>query len=300
MDSRVCFYKFFKKTIGRLELEDFIWSNSEFKDADVIIIGVPDESGSESYRNGASSGPDQIRKITKMREMFGPNRIAQSMTGEILLKIHDYGNVKKEEVKSVIQKIITSKKFPITIGGDHSVTGEVLKGYPKKPKISLIYFDAHPDIIYSSRPYYGSVVADVSKINVELKNSVEVGIRVPEIEEFKTLKEKEVLTITPYDIMELGIKETWRWIKNRIGENVYVSVDMDCFDPAFAPGVSTPSPGGLSSAQVIYLLKKIARLGVMIGFDIMETNPEYDIKDMTSHLAARLIVETLSDLKLKT
>ncbi|MHA1894345.1 MAG: arginase family protein, partial [Candidatus Helarchaeota archaeon] len=74
---------------------------------------------------------------------------------------------------------------------------------------------------------------------------------------------------------------------------------MDCFDPAFAPGVSTPSPGGLSSIHVIYLLKKIARLG-LIGFDVMETNPQFDIGDHTSHLAARLIVETLSDLKIVT
>ncbi len=282
-----------------MNLESFIWSNSNYEDSDVVILGVPDESGSQSYRNGASSAPNQIRMTSRLREKFGPNRIAQSMTGEIKLKIYDYGNIKKTEVESVIRKIIKNNKFPITIGGDHSVTGEVLKGYSKTPKISLIYFDAHPDIIYSSRPYYGSVVADVSKINVDLKKSVEIGIRVPEIEEFNTLREKEVLTITPYDMMELEMKEIFRLIKNRIGEKVYVSVDMDCFDPAFAPGVSTPSPGGLNSAQVIYFLKKIARLGVMVGLDIMETNPEFDIKDMTSHLASRLIVETLSDLKLK-
>ncbi|NHI94664.1 MAG: arginase family protein [Candidatus Lokiarchaeota archaeon] len=276
-------------------LSKFVWSNTNFEDAEIILVGVPDESGSHAYRAGSSSGPDQIRKISNQRELFGPNRIAQSMTGEIISKVWDYGNITKKEVNHFINNILKKKKFPIAIGGDHSITAEILRGYPKNIEISLIYFDAHPDIIYSDRPYYGSVVADASKF-VDLQKSVELGIREPELEEIRTLREKGILTLTPFDLMEIGIKEIFQIIKKRIGEYIYISVDMDCFDPAFAPGVSTPSPGGFSSTQVIYLLKKIARLG-LVGFDIMETNPKFDINDMTSHLAARLIVETLTDLK---
>jgi len=276
-------------------LSKFVWSNTDFENADVIIVGVPDESGSKSYRSGSSSGPDQIRKISNQRELFGPNRIAQSMTGEIGLNVWDYGNISKREVQHFITNTLKNKKFPITIGGDHSITTEILRGYPKT-EISLVYFDSHPDIIYSDRPYYGSTVRDVSDI-VNLQKSVELGIREPEIEEIKTLREKNILTITPFDMIEIGIKEVLKLIRSKIGSNLYISIDMDCFDPAYAPGVSTPSPGGFTSAQVIYLLKKLARDG-LIGLDIMETNPEFDIRDMTSHLAARLIVETLTDLKI--
>ena len=277
-------------------MSKFVWSNTNFEQAEVILIGIPDETGAKSYRSGTSNGPDQIRKISNQRELFGPNRIAQSMTGEIGLNVWDYGNISKLEVRNFINNILKNKKFPIIIGGDHSNTTEILRGYPKMD-ISLVYFDAHPDIIYSDRPYYGSTVRDVSDI-VNLQKSVELGVREPEVEEIRTLREKNVLTITPFDMIEIGIKDVLKIIKERIGSNLYVSIDMDCFDPAFAPGVSTPSPGGFTSAQVIYLVKKLARDPGFIGLDIMETNPAFDINDMTSHLAARLIVETLTDLKI--
>ena len=92
------------------------------------------------------------------------------------------------------------------------------------------------------------------------------------------------------------IQKTFNEIKKRITKNTYLSIDMDVLDPAFAPGVSTPVPGGLNSNELFYLTKKIANLG-LIGFDIMEVNPKRDIQNRTSHLASKLLIEIASSIK---
>lgn len=94
----------------------------------------------------------------------------------------------------------------------------------------------------------------------------------------------------------MGVKKVFRKIKSRVGKYIYISIDMDVLDPAFAPGVSSPVPGGLNSNELIYLLKKLSGLK-LVGFDVMETNPKYDIQYMTSHLASRIIIEMISSMK---
>ncbi len=98
--------------------------------------------------------------------------------------------------------------------------------------------------------------------------------------------------ITPFDIQKQGLEDIANSILNKLGKNVYVSFDMDCIDPSFAPGVSVPVPLGLSSTDCVYLLQRIAEKGI-IGMDIMEVCPSFDVKDRTSHLASRIISEVL-------
>ena len=143
----------------------------------------------------------------------------------------------------------------------------------------------------SSSNYYGSVVNDVlSSINIE--SSLEIGIRTPEQEEIDNIKKHNLEIITPTDIKEKGIKNIANEILDKIGNNVYISFDMDCIDPAFAPGVSVPVPLGLDSNDAVYLLQKIAHKGIT-GMDIMEVCPNFDVKERTSHLASRIIGEVL-------
>ena len=114
-------------------------------------------------------------------------------------------------------------------------------------------------------------------------------------EEINNIKKHDLLVITPFDILKNGLLETEKKIIEKIGKNVYISFDMDAIDPAFAPGVSTPVPIGLRNSEAVYLLKSVAQRGVL-GMDIMEVCPEYDIKDRTSHLASRMIGEVISSL----
>ncbi len=157
----------------------------------------------------------------------------------------------------------------------------------------MVYFDAHPDFISSTQNYYGSVFYD-SLSHIDIKSSLQIGIRTPEQEEIENLKKYDVTVITPLDIIKNGIVETEKAIMNKVGKNVYVSFDMDAIDPAYAPGVSVPVPMGLRNTEVIYLLKSLAKRA--IGIDIMEICPEYDVKDRTSHLASRMIAEIISSI----
>ena len=213
--------------------------------------------------------------------------------GGLKKKVFDYGNVTRKKVSEVIDKVILKSKIPIAIGGDHSISTEIIKSISKKyGSLSLVYFDAHPDFIGSTRNYYGSVFFDVLPF-IDLKSSIQIGIRTPEQEEINNIKKYDLSVITPFEILKNGLLEVEKKIMEKVGKNVYVSFDMDVIDPAYAPGVSVPVPMGLRNSEAVYLLKSLAQKGIL-GIDIMEVCPDYDIKDRTSHLASRMIGEVIS------
>ncbi len=278
------------------------WANTNnFEDADFVIVGIPDESQSHALRQGTEDAPDRIRKISNQRDSY--TRDSKTLLGlpfsySTPKKVYDYGNIDRVQIDEVYDQISSKSKIPITIGGDHSITSHVLKAISNKiGKFSLVYFDAHPDFISSTTNYYGSVFNDVLP-HIDIDSSIQIGIRTPEKEELDNIKKYNLNVITPSDIAEKGLKEISDSILNTIGKNVYVSFDMDCIDPAFAPGVSVPVPMGLNSVDAIYLLKKIVKRNI-IGLDIMEVCPSFDVKDRTSHLASRIISEVIfaADLK---
>lgn len=276
------------------------WANTEdFDESDLVIIGIPDESQSHSLRKGTSEAPHFIREISNIRDSYmrkGTKTLGLPFSGLSQKKVFDYGNIPREKIEEVFGKIISKSKIPILIGGDHSITAEVIKSIQKKTEpLSLVYFDAHPDFVSSTTNYYGSVFHDVLP-NIDIKSSVQIGIRTPEQEELENIKKHNLKIITPFDIVENGVKEIVNSILETIGNNVYISFDMDCIDPSFAPGVSVPVPMGLKNVEAVYLLKEIVKHGI-VGMDLMEVCPSYDIKDRTSHLASRIIGEVISNCK---
>ncbi|WP_268543242.1 arginase family protein [Candidatus Nitrosotenuis cloacae] len=264
-----------------------------------MAIGIPDESGSHSTWLGTAKAPDAIRKVSNARDVYIEKNFqcpALPAKGLPEIRVHDYGNIKKRQIPQVFEKILAFPKIPISIGGDHSNTTPILKALSKKyGKISLVYFDAHPDFVSHTRNYYGSVITD-SLDYIDVKSSLQIGIRSPEAEELVNLKKHGLRAISPLDVVENGIREVSKIIKDTTKGNVYVSFDMDCLDPAYAPGVSVPVPIGLESQDCTYLLKGIASRG-LIGMDIMEVCPAHDLNDVTSHLASRIIGEVVSSCK---
>ncbi len=276
------------------------WANTDdFDESEIVIVGVPDESQSHSLRKGTSEAPHFIREISNIRDSYtrkGTKSIGLPLSGTFQKKVFDYGDIQREKIEEVYSKIISKSKIPILIGGDHSISSEVIKAISKKSDpISLVYFDAHPDFISSTTNYYGSVFQDVLP-HIDIKSSIQIGIRTPEQEEIDNIKKHDLKVITPFDLVEKGVKEIANTILQTIGNNVYISFDMDSVDPAFAPGVSVPVPMGLKNVEAVYLLKAIANQGI-IGMDLMEVCPSYDIKDRTSHLASRIIAEVISSCK---
>ena len=276
-------------------MEKICWANTDdFEESEFVVIGIPDESQSHALRKGTEEAPNKIRQISNLRDSFerdGKISLGRPFQGSEK-KVHDFGNINRSQIEKVYDKISASSKIPISIGGDHSITRQIINALTKKyGKISLVYFDAHPDFVSSTTNYYGSVVNDVLS-NIEISSSFQIGIRTPEQEELNNIKKFNLEIITPFDIREQGIKQVANSVVSRLGDKVYVSFDMDCVDPAYAPGVSVPVPMGLNSTDAVYLLKEIAKKGI-VGMDVMEVCPSFDVKDRTSHLASRIISEVI-------
>jgi agmatinase len=272
--------------------------------ADIVILGVPDETRSHAKRRGASKGPDSLRIASNYYEFFERegNRIPICpMSGTLEnKKIIDFGNVPRDDLYRLIFDIVSTKKIPITIGGDHSITTIILQAIYDKfegEKISLVYFDAHPDFVSSTRNYYGSVITDSSGY-INFTKSILIGTRAAEMEELKNASKHKLEIITPIDIIELGINATVNKIVAKCGSNkVYMSIDLDCMDPGVAPGVSVPAPGGLFPVDLIYMIKKISENLQILGMDLVELSPDYDLNQNTANHAARILMETIASLK---
>lgn len=269
--------------------------------ADIFLIGVPDESKSLAKRKGTNRAPDIIRSAFNEAEFFereGKTIPVSPMRGSHDNKrIVDVGNVNREDLYQLIVDLVSFKKIPIIIGGDHSITTIALRAIESVlGKIGLFYFDAHPDFVSSMRNYYGSVLMDSAQ-SIEYKKSMLIGTRAAELEELENAQRVGLEIVSPMDFVELGIlKLADKVVARAAGHKKYISIDLDCVDPAFAPGVSLPSVGGLSSIDLIYLVKRAIDFG-LVGIDIVELSPDFDINHITANLAARIISECIGSIK---
>ena len=275
-------------------------SNRSYKDAEFIILGVEDDSGS-TYRKGSRYAPKLLRKFITQNKVDFTEKNEKSIFGlenkPFKADVCDIGNFSVEEGYKISEKIYNNKKKPVIIGGDHSITFKNLKSRQFENKWGIVYFDAHPDIISSRGVYFGSVINDISKLkNFNPQASFIIGMRTPEEEELKNIKKLGINVITPLDIEHYGILQISKRILRTLEKDTYLSIDMDVLDPAFAPGVTEPEPIGLTPTQVVYLCKQISKKG-LFGFDVMELCPKYDLNNVTLHLAYRIILEIISSSK---
>jgi agmatinase len=269
-------------------------------DADIVLIGVPDESKSHAKRKGTNRAPDVIRLASNKCEFFERDGkiIPISPMGGILenKKVLDFGNIRREELYQLMVDLVSNKKVPIIIGGDHSITSLALEAIGNVlGKIGILYFDAHPDFVSSTRNYYGSVLTD-SATSIDFKKSMLIGTRAAEPEELANATKVGLEIITPLDIAELGVLNIANRFMSKVNDKKYVSIDLDCLDPAFAPAVSVPTPCGLSSIDLIYLVKQAVDSGI-IGIDIVELSPDFDVNDVTADLAARILLESIASVR---
>lgn len=269
-------------------------------DADIVLIGVPDESKSHAKRKGTNRAPDVIRLASNKCEFFERDGkiIPVSPMGGILenKKVLDFGNIRREELYQLMIDLVSNKKVPIIIGGDHSITSLALEAIGNVlGKIGILYFDAHPDFVSSTRNYYGSVLTD-SATSIDFKKSMLIGTRAAEPEELANATKVGLEIITPLDIAELGVLNIANRFMSKVNDKKYVSIDLDCLDPAFAPAVSVPTPCGLSSIDLIYLVKQAVESGI-IGIDIVELSPDFDVNDVTADLAARILLESIASVR---
>ncbi len=197
-------------------------------------------------------------------------------------------------IEQAMDKALSQSSKPIIIGGDHSITYPLMKGILKKyPNAGVISFDAHPDLEPSTIiPSHDSWLRKL--IEEGLNNIILLGVRYMGLREAELLREKNIMFFTPEKI-EMD-RETIADIvmsKAKEWEKVWVTIDIDVLDPSFAPGTFYNEPFGLSSLTLLYFLRRLSFLKNIVGYDLVEVNPELDIHGITSRIAARIISELL-------
>ncbi|MEM4258841.1 MAG: agmatinase [Candidatus Thermoplasmatota archaeon] len=269
----------------------FADADASFSEGQCILFGVPFEKTS-SFRHGADQAPHQIRKASWNFETF------DLRTGVDLreIKTHDYGDLHVqhcspqqmvEEVRSFTKAIRKEKKFPIALGGEHSITPGIVHAYPKD--IAVLSLDAHIDFRREYENDMNNHACAVRRISdhIPIENIAVVGIRSAEKEEYLEASKLGLFSITAYTIQKKGVTDTIGQIKNKLkGKKIYLTLDIDVVDPAYAPGTSTPEPYGLTPLQVLEILD--AFIPSLVGFDVVEVCPPYD-HGQTALLAARFI-----------
>ncbi|MDI6782536.1 MAG: agmatinase [bacterium] len=279
-------------------------SASNFATSRVVVLPIPYES-TMSYRGGTKDGPRAILAASRYVETYD----AEFDTEIYQIGIHtlpeldpDLDTVEKTitRIETAAQEIIAQDKFLIGLGGEHSVTLGLVKAYQKKyPKLSVVQLDAHADLRdrYEGTPFsHACVMRRIHDLGIP---TVGVGIRSISQEEADYLKQaKRKATIYSPRI----VKQNQTWISPIIAtlrNPVYVTIDIDVFDPAFVPGTGTPEPGGLDWFEITNFLSTLSKKVDIVGFDVVELSP-LGGQVVSEFLAARLVYKFINYLFAKT
>ncbi|HHV71106.1 MAG TPA: agmatinase [Clostridia bacterium] len=277
----------------------FISANSSYEEADTLLVGVPMDF-TVSYRPGTRMGPQQIRAVSYGLEeySFHSNRDLKDYKycdlGDIVLP---FGNVEKslEVIEQVARKLAATDKLVIYLGGEHLISWPLIKVYADKySDLAVLHFDAHADL---REDYFGETNshATVMRLVAEKiggKNLYQFGIRSGDKTEYEY--GQAYTNLFAHQLLE-PLKEV---VPNLGKRPVYITLDIDVVDPAFAPGTGTPEPGGCSSKEIIDAILMMKDLNV-VGMDLVEVSPVNDHSDRTAILAAKLVREAILNYSAK-
>jgi agmatinase len=276
--------------------------------ADAAIIGLPLDIGT-THRPGARYGPRGIRDISTQLLPHSFDLLFL-MPPFNQLRVIDYGDIETypgyieqslRKFQEELLPVFEAGVFPVCLGGDHTVTLPALRAAAHKHgTLSLIHFDSHPDFWggEADRLYHHGTVFRIANEEglIDPAASVQVGIRgsisatilgQARAAGFRVITADEFATLGPAGALE--------HIRGLVRGPIYVSLDIDCVDPAFAPGTGTPEVAGLSSRDIVTLVRGLRGLPV-VGFDLVEVAPAYDPAEITCLLAANLVYEFLLTL----
>jgi len=275
---------------------------------DAVLLGVPYDGGT-SYRPGARLAPRAVRESSSLIRGFTP-----ALNGDVFsqLEVADAGDVDVgpfdviralDSIESVLGSIASSCATPLIIGGDHTISLPALRTlYKRYGTLALVHFDAHSDTYgpaYGSDYHHGTPFRHaIVEGLVDPARFIQIGIRgqFSSATDLDFAKDAGVTIVTAEDVHDHGVDAIVAQIDDVVEAGaVYLSFDIDCVDPAFAPGTGTPVPGGLTSAQALAFLRKLAHLN-LCGADVVEVSPPYDPTGITSLLAAHLLYGLLAIL----
>ncbi|MFC4770156.1 agmatinase [Effusibacillus consociatus] len=274
---------------------EFIGATQDYEAARAVIYGMPMD-WTVSFRGGTRLGPARVREVSIGLEEYSPyldkhlEDVKYFDAGDIPLAFGNPGR-SIEQIQEYVEKIVSDGKFPLGIGGEHLVTWGPLKALAKKyPDLVVIQIDAHADLReqYEGEKYSHSAIIRMCSEFINPKNIYQFGIRSGTREEFKWGRENT--NFYPFTVLE-PLKKVLPELKDR---PVYVTVDIDVLDPAFAPGTGTAEPGGITSQELLQSIHAIAEAGLhVVGFDIVEVAPGIDPSELSQIVASKVIREVL-------
>ncbi|MFQ6065408.1 MAG: agmatinase [Candidatus Bathyarchaeia archaeon] len=274
----------------------FSGSQRTYEEADYVILGIPLDVTS-TYRSGARFAPLAIREASLNIEAYS---FRAGIDVEDL-KLHDLGDVHVagdvdetlKRVELVTKDVLNSDKMPVAIGGEHTITLGMLRAFDGE--VAVVSFDAHLDL---RNEYMGRSLSHTTfmrRLDEQIKPSkiLEIGTRAVCKEELDYAKKDNVEFLTVQQMRRDGTKKTSKKINELLSgsEKVYITVDMDALDPAFAPAVQNPEPDGLHMNEFLDILCNLCDSRV-VAFDLVEVAPHYD-RGITPIHAARTIFEVL-------
>ena len=199
------------------------------------------------------------------------------------------GKLAIEEIRKKAQNELGKGRKLISIGGDHSITFPLIQAHSNQYKsLNILHFDAHPDLYdnFDDNPFsHASPFARIMENNL-VKRLVQIGIR--------TLNNHQKEQVNKFGVEVIEMKDFNSNLSVEFNGPVYISLDIDALDPSFAPGVSHPEPGGLSTRNIINIVHSLK--GEVVGGDIVEYNPIKDINDITAIAAAKLLKEIIGKI----
>lgn len=293
------------KKVHEMIQENTIWAGLNrpgisLENVDAAVFGIPYDGG-VSFRSGAKDAPRAIRNITYT--IPPTTERWEDLTALQILDVGDMTGDSRDELfqqaEETAYSIVKSGKLLTMIGGDHSTTIPVLQGVNRaldKP-FGIIQIDAHFDLCNEMG---GDLLSHGSTARraLELENVPDTesiffaGIRSAESEELEFIQQNKMNIMGAMDIRNDGVAKTVEKIKAEMSrfENIYITVDIDSLDPAYAPGTGTPQFGGLDSRELLNLLYGLFELPV-IGFDVVEVSPQLDNSSIAEFAARKIITE---------
>jgi arginase len=272
-------------------------SKFHLKPNDIAIIGIPFDSNS-SYMKGAAKAPKLIRDalFCDSSNLWTENAIDLGSTFNWQF-LPDMELIEREQsfaqIEKSIHELLQLNARVITLGGDHSITLPLIRAYSQfYPKLNILHMDAHPDLydeLEGNRYSHASPFARImeEKLAVRL---VQVGIR--------TMTGHQNHQAERFGVEVIDMKNIEKAEDLSFDGPIYLSFDLDCLDPAFAPGVSHYEPGGMSTREALSVIQNLR--GNLVGADIVEFNPERDPQGITAMVASKLLKEMIGRMLQET
>jgi len=274
------------------------------KRLDVALIGVPFDGGT-SYRSGTRFGPRHIRQQSAIIRPYHP---VLDLTPFDLLRVADYGDLSVnplsiddtfQRIAAGLKPVLQAGTIPMCVGGDHSILLPILRAiHAEHGPVALIQLDAHSD---TWDQYWGMKYSHGTPVRRAIEEGLlaepyvlQVGLRgqLYDSHDMDFAKQHGFALITAEEFHQHGLAIVRKKLRAFQGRKTYLSLDIDVVDPAFAPGTGTPQVGGLSSVQILDLVRALAGVD-FVGCDLVEVAPAYDSAELTSLLAANLLFEQL-------